>query len=185
MQLTSWNWKTLNNFTPESRYLTTECNTKYLFYFPCPVFLVHLHAFVWQKKKHNKNKELSGFLSSPRWFLKVELTQFVLDGLQDAVRVAEHARRCCADLNEVLPHRLALKHGIKRRHFVHPHRSDAQHLGNLNTSRIRTFRLSKCLNIIYANVNKNGCFDWAGRENANNGFNIHTGCWRDQDWTRL
>lgn len=59
------------------------------------------------------------------------LTQFVLDGLQDAVRVAQHARRGGADLDEVLAHRLAQEHGIEGGHLVHPHRRDLKHLGHL------------------------------------------------------
>ena len=61
----------------------------------------------------------------------VSRTQFVLDGLQDAVGVAEHARCRCADLNEVFSHGLTQEHRVERRHFIHSHRSHFQHLGDL------------------------------------------------------
>lgn len=65
----------------------------------------------------------------------VSLTQLVLDGLQDAVRVAEHARCCCADLNEVFSHGLTQEHGIESRYFIHSHRRDFQHLSDLEENK--------------------------------------------------
>lgn len=60
------------------------------------------------------------------------LTQFVLDGFQDAVWVAQHAGCCRADLNEVFSHGFTQEHRIKCRHFVHSHWRDFQHLSDLS-----------------------------------------------------
>lgn len=64
------------------------------------------------------------------------LTQLVLDGLQDAVRVAQHAGGRRADLNEVLSHRLTQKHRVESRYFVDSHWSDLQHFSHLNDKQI-------------------------------------------------
>lgn len=58
-------------------------------------------------------------------------TQLVLDGFQNAVRVAQHAGGGRANLNEVFSHRLTQEHGVEGGYLVHPHRRDLQHLGNL------------------------------------------------------
>lgn len=62
---------------------------------------------------------------------RFSLTQFVLDGLQDAVGVAEHAGRSGADLDVVLSHRLTEEHGVESRYFINPHWSNAQDLCHL------------------------------------------------------
>lgn len=62
------------------------------------------------------------------------LTQFVLDGFQDAVWVAQHAGCCRADLNEVFSHGLTQEHRIKCRNFIHSHRRNFQHLSNLSAN---------------------------------------------------
>lgn len=59
------------------------------------------------------------------------LTQFVLDGFQDAVWVAQHAGCCRADLNEVFSHGLTQEHGVKCRYFIHSHWRNFQHLSDL------------------------------------------------------
>ncbi len=62
---------------------------------------------------------------------RFSLTQFLLDGLQDAVGVAEHAGRSGADLDVVLSHRLTEEHGVESRYFINPHWSNAQDLCHL------------------------------------------------------
>lgn len=52
------------------------------------------------------------------------LTQFVLDGVQNAVRVAQHAWRGGAHLDVILPHRLPVEHRVERCHLVHSHWRD-------------------------------------------------------------
>lgn len=52
------------------------------------------------------------------------LTQFILDGLQDTVRIAQHAGCSGADLDVVLPHRLPVEHGVERGNLVHSHGGD-------------------------------------------------------------
>lgn len=59
------------------------------------------------------------------------VTQFVLDGLQDAVGVAQHAGCCCADLDEVFSHGLTQEHCIECRYFIHSHWSHFQNLSHL------------------------------------------------------
>lgn len=59
------------------------------------------------------------------------LTQFVLDGLQDAVGVTEHAGRSGADLDVVLSHWLTEEHGVESCYFINPHWSDAEDLCHL------------------------------------------------------
>lgn len=65
-------------------------------------------------------------------------TQFVLDGLQDAVGVAEHARCSCADLNEVFSHGLTQEHCVESGDLVDSHGSDFQHLGDLKEDKLNT-----------------------------------------------
>lgn len=52
------------------------------------------------------------------------LTQFILDGLQDAVRIAQHAGSSGAHLDVELPHWLAVEHGVKCSHLIHSHGRD-------------------------------------------------------------
>lgn len=68
---------------------------------------------------------VSVFISDVRVESQFLLTQFVLDGLQDAVGVAEHAGRSGADLDVVLSHWLTEEHGVERCYFIDPHWSDA------------------------------------------------------------
>lgn len=65
------------------------------------------------------------------------LTQFVLDGLQDAVWVAKHAGSSCADLNEVFSHGLTQEHRIECRYFIHSHWRDIEHLSNLSENKYK------------------------------------------------
>lgn len=65
------------------------------------------------------------------------LTQFVLDGFQDAVWIAQHARCCRADLNEEFSHGLTQEHGVKCCYFINSHWSNFQHLCNLNLNKCR------------------------------------------------
>ena len=59
------------------------------------------------------------------------LTQFVFNGLQDTVRVTEHAGCCGTDLNVIFSHRLTKEHGVERCYFIHSHRRDFKNLCNL------------------------------------------------------
>lgn len=65
------------------------------------------------------------------------LTQFVLDGFQDAVWIAQHAGCCRADLNEVFSHGLTQEHGVKCCYFINSHWGNFQHLCNLNLNKYR------------------------------------------------
>lgn len=71
---------------------------------------------------------------------RFSLTQFVLDGLQDAVGVTEHAGRSGADLDVVLSHRLTEEHGVESRYFINPHWSNAQDLCHLQEKSGNAFR---------------------------------------------
>lgn len=102
---------------------------------------VYLHVcsqFLFIPTIHNKKKKLvfiCVFIPSLVSLHKMEngsLTQFILDGLQDAVWVAQHAGCCCADLNEVFSHGLTQEHRVECRYFIHSHRSHFQHFGDLN-----------------------------------------------------
>mmetsp|Transcript_12938 Transcript_12938/g.19099 ORF Transcript_12938/g.19099 Transcript_12938/m.19099 type:complete len:283 (+) Transcript_12938:225-1073(+) len=57
--------------------------------------------------------------------------EVVLDGLLDFLRPADHAGRGAAQLQEVLPRLLPVKHGVERRDLVHSHGSDTHHLRHL------------------------------------------------------
>lgn len=99
---------------------------------------VYLHVYskaLFISNIHNK-KMVSSVSSSLHWckMANGSLTQFVLDGFQDAVWVAQHAGCCRADLNEVFSHGLTQEHCIKCRYFVHSHWRDFQHLSNLNAN---------------------------------------------------
>lgn len=87
------------------------------------------------------------------------LTQFVLDGLQDAVGVTEHAGRSGADLDVVLSHWLTQEHGVESRYFINPHWSNAQdlcHLQEKAKNHIRHWLVNalRALNQKYENLNK-------------------------------
>lgn len=43
----------------------------------------------------------------------------------------QHAWRCTAHHEVILPHGAAVKHGIKRGHFIHTNLWHLEHLGNL------------------------------------------------------
>lgn len=99
------------------------------------VFIHFCSQSLFMSDIHYKNVFMCLFISSLLACCKMEndcLTQFVLDGFQDAVGVTQHAGCCRTDLNEIFSHGLTQEHCVKCRYFIHSHWRDFQNLSDLD-----------------------------------------------------